>query len=73
MVHYFGGSFEDQITGMAVSTAGEIILSGRAGSSDLAVLSGVPSGCLPSANQVLGFVARLAPDGSSAGAAQLVP
>jgi hypothetical protein len=69
---YFGGSFQDQITGMAVSPSGEIILSGRAGSSDLPVLAGVPNGCLPSANQVLGFVASLAPDGASAGAAQLV-
>lgn len=69
---YFGGSFEDQITGMAVSPTGEIIISGRAGSSDLPVLSGVPDGCRPSANQVLGFVASLAPDGASAGAAQLV-
>jgi len=69
---YFGGSFQDQITGMAVSPTGEIIVSGRAGSSDLAVLSGVPAGCLPSANQVLGFVANLAPNGATAGAAQLV-
>ena len=68
---YFGGSYEDQITGMAVSPAGDIILSGRAGSSDL-VLADTPDGCRPSANQVLGFVARLAPDGASAGATQLV-
>jgi uncharacterized protein (TIGR03437 family) len=56
---------------MAVSPAGEIILSGRAGSSDL-VLADTPDACRPSANQVLGFVARLAPDGASAGATQLV-
>jgi uncharacterized protein (TIGR03437 family) len=68
---YFGGSYQDQITGMAVSPAGEIILSGRAGSSDL-VLADTPDGCRPSANQVLGFVADLAPDGASAGATQLV-
>jgi uncharacterized protein (TIGR03437 family) len=68
---YFGGSFQGQTTGMAISPTGEIIVSGRAGSSDLAVLSGVPGGCLPSANQVLGFVASLAP-GATAGAAQLV-
>jgi uncharacterized protein (TIGR03437 family) len=68
---YFGGSFQDQITGMAVSPAGEIIVSGRAGSSDL-VLADTPAGCRPSANQVLGFVARLTPDGSSASATQLV-
>jgi uncharacterized protein (TIGR03437 family) len=68
---YFGGSYQDQITGMAVSPAGDIILSGRAGSSDL-VLVDTPDGCRPSANQVLGFVARLTPDGASAAATQLV-
>src|ERR1700693_1336580 len=56
---------------MAVSPTGEIILSGRAGSSAL-VLADTPDACRPSANQVLGFVARLAPDGASAGATQLV-
>jgi uncharacterized protein (TIGR03437 family) len=69
---YFGGSYQDQITGMAVSPAGEIVLSGRVGSSDL-FFADIPDGCRPSANQVLGFVARLAPDGASAGATQLVP
>jgi uncharacterized protein (TIGR03437 family) len=68
---YFGGSFQDQITGMAVSPAGDIVLSGRAGSSDL-VMADTPVACRPSANQVLGFVARLAADGASAGATQLV-
>lgn len=68
---YFGGSHQDHITCMAVNPAGEIILSGRAGSSDL-VLADIPAGCRPSANQVLGFVARLAPDGASASATQLV-
>jgi uncharacterized protein (TIGR03437 family) len=68
---YFGGSFQDQITGMAVSPAGEIILSGRAGSNDL-VLADTPEGCRPTANQRLGFVARLTPDGASAAATQLV-
>ena len=68
---YFGGSYQDQITGMAVSPEGEIILSGRAGSSDL-FLADTPDGCRPSANQVLGFVARLTPDGASARATQLV-
>jgi uncharacterized protein (TIGR03437 family) len=68
---YFGGSFQDQITGMAVSPAGDIILSGRAGSSDL-YLAGIPPGCRPSANQVLGFVARMSSDGGSVGATQLV-
>jgi uncharacterized protein (TIGR03437 family) len=68
---YFGGSYQDQITGMAVSPAGDIILSGRAGSNDL-VLADTPDGCRPTANQVLGFVARLAADGASAAATQLV-
>jgi uncharacterized protein (TIGR03437 family) len=68
---YFGGSFQDQITGMAVSPTGDIVLSGRAGSSDL-FLADIPDACRPSANQVLGFVARLAADGASVGATQLV-
>jgi uncharacterized protein (TIGR03437 family) len=68
---YFGGSYQDQITGMAVSPTGEIVLSGRAGSSDL-VLADIPDGCRPAANQVLGFVARLSSDGSAAAATQLV-
>jgi uncharacterized protein (TIGR03437 family) len=66
---YFGGSFQDHITGMAVNPAGDIILSGRAGSDDL-VFADTPEGCRPSANQVLGFVARLTPDGASAFATQ---
>ncbi len=68
---YFGGSFQDQITGMAVSPTGDIVLSGRAGSSDL-VMADTPVACRPSANQVLGFVARLTADGASAGATQVV-
>jgi uncharacterized protein (TIGR03437 family) len=68
---YFGGSYQDQITGMAVDTTGDIILSGRAGSSDL-FLADTPVACRPTANQVLGFVAHLASDGASVGATQLV-
>jgi uncharacterized protein (TIGR03437 family) len=68
---YFGGSFQDHITGMAVNPAGDIILSGRAGSDDL-VFADTPDPCRPSPNQVLGFVARLGPDGASAFATQLV-
>lgn len=66
---YFGGSFQDQITGMAVAPSGDIVLSGRAGSNDLG-FADIPPGCRPSANQVLGFVATLAPDGATAGATQ---
>jgi uncharacterized protein (TIGR03437 family) len=68
---YFGGSSQDQITGIAVSSSGEIVLSGRAASSDLP-LPGTPNGCRPSPNQVVGFVARLTPDGASVAATQLV-
>jgi uncharacterized protein (TIGR03437 family) len=68
---YFGGSFQDQITGMAVSPTGDIILSGRAGSTDL-FLADIPDACRPTANQVLGFVARLTADGASVRATQLV-
>jgi uncharacterized protein (TIGR03437 family) len=69
---YFGGSYADHITGMAFTATGVLFLSGRAGSSDLPVLTGTPDGCRPSPNQVLGFVARMAPDGATAGPSQLV-
>lgn len=66
---YFGGSFQDQIT--VVSPTGDIVLSGRAGSSDL-YFADIPAACRPSANQVLGFVARMSADGASVGATQLI-
>lgn len=69
---YFGGSFADRITGMAVSRTGDIVVSGRTGSSDLPGLENTPDGCRPSAVQELGFVARIAPDGATAGPAQLI-
>jgi uncharacterized protein (TIGR03437 family) len=69
---YFGGSFADEITGMAVAPSGEIFVSGYADSNDLPALAGTPQACHPSANQVLGFVTRLAPDGTTAGPTQLV-
>lgn len=69
---YFGGSYADEITGMAVGPTGDIFVSGKAVSRDLPALAGTPDGCLPSANQELGFVTRLAPDGTTAGPSQLV-
>ena len=69
---YFGGSNTDQITGMAVGPTGEIFVAGQAYSSDLPALAGTPDICRPSANQLLGFVTRLAPDGTTAGPSQLV-
>jgi uncharacterized protein (TIGR03437 family) len=47
-------------------------VSGRAGSSDLPALAGTSEGCRPSAVQTLGFVARLAADGATAGPTQLI-
>ena len=67
---YFGGSYADHITGMSVTSAGDILISGRAGSTDFPVLAGTPDGCRPGANQVLGFVARMSADGKTAGPAQ---
>jgi len=69
---YFGGSFADQITGLAISPSGDIFVSGRAASNDLPALAGLPDGCRPSPVQELGFVARLAPDGATGGPTQLV-
>jgi len=69
---YFGGSNAEHITGLSVSPLGVIHVSGRSGSNDLPVLIGTPVPCRPQANQVLGFVARLAADGATASATQLV-
>lgn len=57
---------------MTVDTNGNIYVSGLTGSSDLPGLSETPAGCRPSANQGLGFVARISPDGASSSAAQLI-
>jgi hypothetical protein len=56
---------------MAVAPTGDIVISGRAGSSDLPGLEDTAEGCRPSAIQELGFVARIAADGATAGPAQL--
>jgi uncharacterized protein (TIGR03437 family) len=69
---YFGGSYADQITGMAVTPAGDIVVSGQAQSSDLPALAGTPEACHPSPNQALTFVSRIAPDGGTAGPSQVV-
>jgi uncharacterized protein (TIGR03437 family) len=69
---YFGGSFADKINGMAVDSKGNVLVSGRAGSSDLPALTETPNGCQPSANQALGFVARVTPDGAAVATTQLV-
>src|SRR5579863_7395217 len=69
---FLGGSYVDSITGMAIGPTGDIVLSGHADSSDFPALAGTPDACRPSANQMLGFVTRLAPDGSTAGPTQLV-
>ena len=69
---YFGGSFADEINGLAVNSTGEIFVSGRAASSDLPGLEDLPDGCHPSPVQILGFVARLSYDGATAGPAQII-
>jgi len=69
---FFGGSSADRITGLAVAPSGDIIVSGRAGSSDLPGLEETPDGCRPSAVGELGFVARVARDGATAGPTQLI-
>ena len=69
---YFGGSSSDRITGMAVSPTGDLVVSGRADSNDLPGLEGTPDGCKPSSVQQLGFVARVAEDGATAGPTQLI-
>jgi uncharacterized protein (TIGR03437 family) len=69
---YFGGSQSDYIGGMTIDAGGNINVSGLAGSADLPGLSEAPPGCRPSANQGLGFVARITPDGASASNAQLI-
>jgi len=69
---YFGGSFSDQITGLAVGANGEIFVSGHSDSSDLPGLAGTPDGCHPTADQELAFVARVAQDGTTAGPTELL-
>jgi uncharacterized protein (TIGR03437 family) len=66
---YFGGSSQDQITGMAIAPNGDILLSGRAASDDL-FFADTPEACRPTPNQVLGYVARLSADGASVAATQ---
>ena len=69
---YFGGSYADQITGMAVTPGGDIVVSGQAQSADLPALAGTPEACRPSPNQVLTFVSRIGADGGTAGPSQVV-
>jgi uncharacterized protein (TIGR03437 family) len=69
---YFGGSYADSITGMAISPTGDLYVSGHAQSSDLPALAGTPDACRPFPNQMLAFVTRLASDGTTAGPTQLV-
>ena len=69
---YFGGSDVDHIGGLSVSPSGDIYLSGLTGSGDLPGLSGVPSGCRPTPNQALGFVAQITSDAAETSAVQLI-
>ncbi len=69
---YFGGSYTDTITSMAVGPTGEIFVSGIANSNDFPALAGTPDGCRPQPNQALGFITRLAPDATTAGPSVLV-
>ena len=69
---YFGGSYTDSVTAMAVGPTGEIFVSGIANSNDIPGLAGTPDGCRPFPNQALGFITRLAPDATTSGPTQLV-
>jgi len=69
---FFGGSTADSILAMAVDAEGGIVVGGAAASDDLPGTEDAPQGCRPSAIQYVSFAARLAPDGSSLSAAQLL-
>ncbi len=70
---FFGGSVQDAISGVVVDPNGYIYITGQANSNDLPGLyASVPSGCKPSVNQGLGFVARLNPDGTGLSPTQLI-
>ena len=68
---FFGGTNTDSISSMKIDSAGNVILAGLAGSSDLPGILSAPSGCGPSLIQTLSFAVRLTPDGTSASPAQL--
>jgi uncharacterized protein (TIGR03437 family) len=69
---FFGGMRQDYVTGMTVDQARAILLAGYSESGDLPGLSQTPTGCRPTLNQPLAFVARLSADGSGAGSTQLI-
>jgi uncharacterized protein (TIGR03437 family) len=61
---FFGGSFSDSITGIAVDAQGEAVIAGNTASSDFPVTKTI-SAASP-ANFGSGFVAKLSADGSQA-------
>jgi len=70
---FFGGSVQDAISSVVVDPNGYVYIAGQANSDNLPGLSAsAPEGCKPTANQGLGFVARLSPDGTSLSPAQLI-
>jgi uncharacterized protein (TIGR03437 family) len=69
---YFGGSTTDSIEGLALSPSGVLYVSGKSKSGDLPGLSETPPGCRPASYQQLEFVGRLAADGTTSSATQLL-
>jgi uncharacterized protein (TIGR03437 family) len=64
---FLGGSANDSITSLALDSAGNVYVSGAAGSDDFPGLLGVPGRCLGGA-----FVTRLSADGTALSATQLL-
>jgi uncharacterized protein (TIGR03437 family) len=64
---FLGGSANDSITSLALDSAGNVYVSGTAGSEDFPGLSGVPDRCSGGA-----FVTRLSADGTALSATQLL-
>ncbi len=62
----------DRVDGLAVAPNGDVIVSGRSSSRDLPGLEETPEGCRPAPVQELGFIARVAADGATAGPTQLI-
>lgn len=69
---FFGGTWMDSVSSMAVDANGNVYLAGTSASSDLPGTSAVAQPCRPSASQAVPFVTRLSSDGTSIAGTRLL-